>query len=135
MQINLGIQGTNNDYNGSFWITETTIMQIRANFLSQLKYQRFAASSWQDHKHILTFEEIPEQVSILKSPKIQNLLCIVLCKPLNAPSNSQPSTTSFIFVTLLVFKTSFVANGVHCTIAIQPVKLSVRLLLLVKDWH
>ena len=58
-------------------------MQIRTNFRHKLKYQRFAASSWQDRKHILTLDEVklrplPEQVSILKSPKIQNSVHIVL---------------------------------------------------------
>ena len=51
-------QGTNNDYDGSFWITETTIMQIRTYFRHKLKYQRFAASSLQDRKHILTLDEV-----------------------------------------------------------------------------
>ena len=102
---------------------EPTIMQIRINFRHKLKYQSFAASGWQDHKHILTLAEIPEQVSNLKSPKIQNLLCILLCKPLSARSNSQPFTASFVFVAL------------GCSMAVQPVKLNVKLFLLGKDWH
>ena len=63
-------------------------------FGTNWKIKDFAASSWQDHKHILTLDEIPEQVSILKSPKIQNLLCIELCKLVNARSNSEPSFRS-----------------------------------------
>ena len=85
-------------------------MQIRTNFRHKLKYQGFAASSWQDHKHILTLDEIHEQVSILKHPKIQNLLC----KRLNPRSISQPFPASFVFVALLALKTGFVATGVHC---------------------
>ena len=88
-------------------------MQIRTNFQHKLKCQRFAAFIWQDHKHILTLDEIPEHVSILKSPKIQNLLCIVLCKPLNTRSSSQPSSASFVFVALLELETGLVAIGVH----------------------
>ena len=62
---------------------------------------------------MLTLDKIPEQVSILKSPKIQNLLCIVLCKPQNARSNSQPSTAFVVFVALHALKTGFVASGVQ----------------------
>ena len=104
-------------------------MQIRTDFQYKLKYQRFAASSWQDHKHILTLDEIPEQVSILKSQKIQNLMCIVLCKPLTTRLNSQPFTASFVFVAVLSLKTGFVATQVHYC------RVSVRLFLLGKNWH
>ena len=62
---------------------------------------------------MLTLDEIPEQVSILESPKIQNLLCLVLCKPQNARSKSQPSTACFVFVALHALKTGFVASGVQ----------------------
>ena len=111
MRINQCIQGTNNEFDGSFWITETTIMQIQTNSRHKSKYQIFSASSWQDRKHILTLDEIPQQVSILESPK-SRIYCVLYCANLLAQIHSLPPPV-FISVALLALLTGFVATGVH----------------------